>query len=103
MEQLMSFDQPVRLAIIGCGSMARNHARNILKQQDTTQIMAVYDPSEAAYAEMSKVFADAGLPPPPNAPDLQGLVSNYRDSLDAAFIVTPHAYHYEQARACLDA
>src|SRR5260221_11883005 len=52
---------------------------------------------------MSKVFADAGLPTPPNAPNLKALLTNYRDALDVAFIVTPHAYHYEQARACLEA
>ncbi len=99
----MNSNQPVRLAMIGCGAMARGHTRNILKQQDTTRVVAVYDPSEEAYAEMSKVFVDAGLPIPPNAPDLDALLTNYRDSLDVAFIVTPHAYHYEQARACLEA
>ncbi len=99
----MSLDQRVRLAMIGCGGMARSHARNILKQQDTTQVVAVYDPSAEAYAEMSQIFVDAGFPVPPNAPDLNGLLNTYRDSLDVAFIVTPHAYHYEQARACLEA
>src|SRR5258708_31721702 len=99
----MSLDQRVRLAMIGCGGMARSHARNILKQQDTTQVVAVYDPSADAYAEMSQLFVDAGLPAPPNAPDLSALLKNYRDSLDVAFIVTPHAYPYEQARPCLAA
>jgi predicted dehydrogenase len=99
----MTSNQPVRLAMIGCGAMARGHTRNILKQQDTTQVVAVYDPSEEAYAEMSKIFVEAGLATPPNAPDLNALLNNYRDSLDVAFIVTPHAYHYAQARACLEA
>ena len=99
----MITDQPVRLAVIGCGSMARSHVTNIIKQQDTTQVVAVYDPSQAAYLEMSEIFLAAGLPVPPNAQDLSALLNNHRDSLDAAFIVTPHAYHYEQARACLEA
>jgi predicted dehydrogenase len=30
-------------------------------------------------------------------------LSVYREVLDVAFIVTPHAYHYEQARVCLEA
>jgi predicted dehydrogenase len=33
---------------------------------------------------------------------LNALLTSHRDSLDVAFIVTPHAYHYEQARACLE-
>lgn len=99
----MNATQPTRLAMIGCGGMARGHARNILKQQDTSQIVVVYDPSEEAYAEMCKVFTNAGLTPPPNTPDLETLLRDYRDSLDVGFIVTPHAYHYEQAKACLEA
>jgi predicted dehydrogenase len=99
----MTLDQPVRLAMIGCGGMARSHVTNIIKQQDTTQIVAVYDPSEAAYAEMREIFVAAGLLVPPNAQDLSTLLNDNRGSLDAAFIVTPHAYHYEQARVCLEA
>jgi predicted dehydrogenase len=34
---------------------------------------------------------------------LAALLRDYYDQLDVAFIVTPHAYHYEQARACLEA
>lgn len=98
----MNSEHPVRVAMIGCGSMARSHARTILMQQDTSQIVAVHDPSEEAYAEMAKLFTDAGLAAPPNTPDLDTLLKHYRDQLDVAFIVTPHAYHYEQASACLE-
>ncbi len=95
--------QPVQLAVIGCGSMARSHASRILQQQDTSQIVALYDPSEAAYAEMCKVFANAGLTPPPNSPDLPALLKDNAGKLDVAFIITPHAFHYQQARDCLEA
>ena len=95
--------QPVRLAMIGCGSMARGHARRILQQQDTSQIIALYDPTEAAYNEMVQVFADAGLTAPPNAASLESLLAENKGKLDVAFIVTPHAYHYQQARDCLEA
>ena len=50
-----------------------------------------------------KVFTDAGLPPIPNSADLESLLRDHKSHLDVAFIVTPHAYHYEQARACLEA
>jgi len=99
----MNPSQPTRVAMIGCGSMARGHVQRILQQRDSTEIVVVCDPSPAAYAEMGKVFTAAGVPTPLNQPDLGALLGAYRDKLDVAFIVTPHAYHYEQAHACLEA
>jgi len=99
----MSENQAIRLALIGCGGMARGHARKILGHREKTEIVVVCDPSEEAYAAMGQVFTEAGMPTPPNQPDLAALLSEYGQSLDVAFIVTPHAYHYEQARACLEA
>jgi predicted dehydrogenase len=90
-----------RAALIGVGGMARYHIRELLKQPDTTEIAIVCEPSEAAYAASAKVFVEAGLQPPPNEPDLAKLLA--RGPLDAAFIITPHAYHHDQAVACLEA
>ncbi len=94
---------PVRMAMIGCGGMARHHVRRILQQQNTTQIAAICEPSEEAYEAFCQVFAEAGAPPPPNAPDLDKLLREYEGRLDAAFIITPHALHHDQARACMEA
>jgi predicted dehydrogenase len=90
-----------RVAIIGCGGMGRHHIRQIIKQQETTKIVVLCDPAETAYQASVKIFADAGLKPPPNQPDLNRLLQEY--TLDAIFIVTPHVFHYEQARAGLEA
>jgi predicted dehydrogenase len=89
------------VCLIGCGGMARHHIRNMLKQADDTRITVVCEPSAEAYDLTARIFEDAGLNPPPNQPDLDLLLRDYR--LDAAFIVTPHAFHYEQTRACLEA
>lgn len=99
----MSSAPPVRVALIGCGSMARHHARVILQHHHPAQIVAVYDPSNEAYAAMRQVFEECGVTAPPNYPSLDALLDQHRAALDVAFIVTPHAYHYEQARACLEA
>jgi len=101
----MSEKQLTRVAMIGCGSMARGHIRTILRLQNQhpSQVIVVCEPSPEMYAEMSKIFTEAGLPVPPNQPDLAKLLEDYKSSLDVAFIVTPHAYHYEQAKACLEA
>lgn len=91
---------PTRLTLIGCGGMARYHIRKILQQQDTTTITAVCEPSAAAYAEAVKVFAEVGLAPPPNEPDLAKMLASH--PLDAAFIITPHVFHHDQTVACLE-
>lgn len=92
---------PTRVTLIGCGGMARHHIRQMLKQQDSTTIAAICEPSAAAYAEAVKIFAEAGLTPPPNQPDLAKLLADH--PLDAAFIITPHAFHHDQTVACLEA
>lgn len=91
---------PLRVVVIGCGSMARHHIRQMLSRPDTV-IPVVCEPSPAAYAEAARLFAERGLTPPPNEPDLARLLATY--PLDAAFIITPHAYHHDQAVACLEA
>jgi predicted dehydrogenase len=81
--------------------MGRYHIRQMLKQQESTQISVLCDPAEKAYEASAKLFTEAGLRPPPNQPDLSCLLKEYR--LDAAFVITPHACHFPQAKACLEA
>jgi predicted dehydrogenase len=99
----------VQATIIGCGGMARHHMRRILQQQDTTHIPIVCEPAPEAYQATCEVFEEAGVEPPPNEPDLDRLLAGHAGAqgraplLDAAFIVTPHAYHHDHAKACLEA
>jgi predicted dehydrogenase len=79
------------------------HAERMLRQQDTTRIEVVCEPATPAYDALSAVFVRENLTPPPNQPELSQLLRDYRSQLDAALIVTPHAYHYEQAKLCLEA
>jgi predicted dehydrogenase len=95
--------KPVRLGIIGCGGMAREHLRNILQQQDTTQIAAICEPSDEAYSTAAEIFRTAGMTPPPNQPDFKRFVRDFAGQLDAVFIITPHVYHHDQAVASLQA
>lgn len=99
----MSKQSSVRVAVIGCGSMAHGHIRRMLQQQDSTDIVVVCDPSAESITRIATEFTSRGLNPPPNEPNLDKLLQDYRNILDAAFIITPHAYHYGQARACLEA
>jgi predicted dehydrogenase len=94
---------PVRTVMIGCGGMARHHIRNMVKMKDTTQISVVCEPSAQAYEDTAALFEEAGLPVPANQPDLAKLLSDHKGAIDAAFIITPHAYHHDQTTACLEA
>jgi len=82
--------------------MARHHIRRMLQQLDTTRIAVISEPSPAACAATAEVFEEAGLESPPNQPDLGRLLADYGDCLDAVLIVTPHVYHHDQAKACLE-
>ncbi|MGQ9683775.1 MAG: Gfo/Idh/MocA family protein [Anaerolineae bacterium] len=93
----------VRAAIIGCGGMARWHIRSMLQQTDTTRISVLCEPAEQSLTQAEQLFHDAGIPVPPNQPDLGRLLRDHASELDAALIVTPHAYHHDQAKACLEA
>jgi predicted dehydrogenase len=88
---------------MGAGIMARHHIRQLLKMQSTTRIVALCEPSEATALQANKIFVDAGLAPPPNEPDWQKLIAEYGSDMDAVFIITPHALHHDQTKACLEA
>ncbi|MEN4041271.1 MAG: Gfo/Idh/MocA family oxidoreductase [Anaerolineaceae bacterium] len=92
---------PIRTAVIGCGGMARYHIAQMLQQPDTTEIVVLSEPSPEQVALTARVFSAANKPIPPNQPDIQRMLHEY--ALDAAFIVTPHVYHYPQAVACMQA
>ena len=92
-----------RIAVIGCGGMARHHLAGILAQPEKNQVVVVSEPSAEAYSAVGNLFTKAGQPIPPNQPDLPRMLDQYAGKLDAAFIVTPHVYHFEQTKLCLDA
>ena len=92
----------VRVGFIGVGVMARYHLNDILGRADS-EVVAVCEPSPQAYAAAAQLFDQHGLPAPPNEPDWTRFVADYADQLDAVFIITPHALHFAQATACLEA
>lgn len=82
--------------------MSRYHIETMLKQQDTTEIVALCDPSAQQLELAVDLFERAGLPAPATGPQLETLLQEFRGELDAALIVTPHAFHLKQAAACLE-
>lgn len=100
----MSAHRVIRAGIVGCGRMGRRYARWILEQHGgETQIAALCDPLPDACAAVTQIFTDHGVEPPPYRLDFAHFLADFAADLDAVLILTPHVYHYEQARACLDA
>ncbi len=92
-----------RLMMVGTGGMARHHATRIAQQTDTTHLALVCEPSGQAYELFCSKLEELGVEPPPNEPDLEKALAKHGQDLDAAFIITPHALHHNQAKACLEA
>jgi predicted dehydrogenase len=90
-----------RVGFIGLGMMARGHAREVLDHGG--RVVAVCEPSDGAYAFAEKLFGERGLALPPNEPDWNRFIETYAGQLDVVVIVTPHALHFAQATACMDA
>ena len=99
----MFLDPKIKIGLIGCGGMARNHLRRMLHDFQNTEIVAVSEPSDQAYSETAKLFRDNGRKAPTNVKRLSEFLENYSSQLDAVMIITPHALHYSQAVACLKA
>jgi predicted dehydrogenase len=93
----------VNMVMVGTGGMARHHATRIAQQQETTRLAWVCEPSGQAYELFCAKLEELGVEPPPNEPDLERLLHKHAGELDAAFIITPHALHHDQAKACLEA
>lgn len=96
---------PVRLAIIGCGGMARGHLRAYLTihqvEPDRVRIVATCDPVR----ERAEAFAQQAAEVQGSVPNVYGDVHELlaRESPDAADIVAPHGHHHLIGIACLRA
>ena len=84
--------------------MALHHLDTMVGREDTV-VAAMCEPSPAAYEAAAAKVEAAGGPRPPNEPDWRRFIDvTARElELDAVMIVTPHAFHFAQATAALEA
>ena len=90
-----------RTALIGAGGMARYHLP--LMMETGADLRVICEPSSDNYERALERLEGLGAPLPPNEPDLAQMLAQYGDQLDAAFIITPHNLHHDQAKTCLEA
>jgi predicted dehydrogenase len=88
-------NDPMRVAIVGCGRMGRVHAERLIADGRAT-IAAWVDGETGRARELQQELA----PPAPVFADLETLLD--REPPDAAIVCTPTQYHYDQVLACLD-
>ncbi|NQT82378.1 Gfo/Idh/MocA family oxidoreductase, partial [bacterium] len=87
----------VKMGFIGCGSISHLHAKQLLATGEV-EIVALNDTSEESITKFKESF-----PQTSNCPvytDCKEMLDAER--LDAAAIMSPHSFHFEQAMAALD-
>jgi predicted dehydrogenase len=90
----------VRLGVIGCGGMSRYHGRIFTQTVPEAEIVALVEPDEHNLARyITDVFPNGQAVATYN--DYQTMLSEV--PLDGVVIVSPHAYHFQQAMDSISA
>ena len=95
----MSKSKPIRVGLVGCGGIARGHARALLEQHQL-DVTAICDPVKSHIAAYQReIFKPAGRRPKVYSSFARMLTSV---KLDAVVLCTPHTLHHEQIMSALD-
>jgi len=86
----------LRIGVIGVGGLG-HVLTEALGDIEGVSVVGAADVAADARRTFEREF-DA-----PAYEDYRAFLASHGDALDAAMIVTPHALHYEQARACIEA
>ena len=89
----MSESAPLRLALVGCGQIARLHAQR-LQTDGRARWSVLYDPSQIAAERLREEFAPAAR----ISATFEELLEC--SDIDGVVICTPTHLHFEQVRAC---
>lgn len=85
----------LRLGVIGVGGLGYLQLE-IYDEIPSVEVVAAVDVSAEAREVVQSEF-DVSV-----YHDHRRMIQEHQEELDAVTIVTPHAYHYEQAKACLE-
>lgn len=89
----MSASTQFRLALVGCGQIARLHAQRV-QADGRAQWSVLFDPHPEAARRLQAEFA----PQAQISPTFEDLLAH--SDIDAVVICTPTHLHFEQVRAC---
>jgi predicted dehydrogenase len=92
----------VTVMMAGTGLMGRLHLESMLQQKKTTDIVGLVEVSPKQKQAARGLFERNGVECPPVYRSIQDLIRK-QGAPETSFIVTPHKFHLEHARECLEA
>lgn len=87
----MSEQPPIKVGVIGVGSMGQNHVR-VYRELPATEMVGIHDVDMEQAQSVADAFGTDAL-------ELDDLL----DSIDAVSIAVPTKFHYDTARECIEA
>lgn len=87
----------IRLAIVGCGGEAHEHAR-VLQQIPDCRVTALVSQTPSHIEDFQRDF----FPGARGYAEYDRLMEESPEDVDAVLLLTPHALHYPQAKAALE-
>lgn len=88
-------DEPLRVAIVGAGRMARHHVRALSRLSVSNRIVLVYDPDPAQREELLELCPEA-------SGQAELSTATLRDEADVVHVCSPPATHVAIARKALE-
>jgi len=85
-------DRKIRMAIIGCGRISKNHFGSIAKHQDNVKLVSICDVKQVVLSEHEATYKVKGYL------DLSDMLEN--EDLDLVAICTPSGTHANQTVLC---
>lgn len=91
----------VRIGLIGCGAMGRWHAKAWATEVAGAKVVALCDTDPENLRRCQREVFEPLRQKPPTFADHREMLQKVK--MDGVMIVTPHAHHYPQATAALEA
>ena len=85
-------NRKIRVAIVGCGRISKNHFGSLEKHQDNIELIAICESQQTVLSEHEKKYNIKGYL------DLANMLEN--EDLDLVVICTPSGMHAEQTELC---
>ena len=85
-------NRKIRVAIVGCGRISKNHFSSLEKHQDNIQLISICETNRTVLSDHEKKYNIKGYL------DLSNMLE--KEDLDMAIICTPSGMHAEQTELC---
>tara|TARA_A100001015_G_scaffold24509_1_gene27608 strand:+ start:2751 stop:3806 length:1056 start_codon:yes stop_codon:yes gene_type:complete len=85
-------NRKIRVAIVGCGRISKNHFASLEKHQDNIQLISICETNRTVLSDHEKKYNIKGYL------DLSNMLE--KEDLDMAIICTPSGMHAEQTELC---